>query len=326
MPLVSVCIPTYNTARYLSQAIESVLSQDYEDYELVICDNASTDDTPEVCARYQHSRVRYLRFEVNLNQPGSFNRCLDQARGEYITLLHADDCLLPGFMADRVKRLSDYPEAGFVFGAARIIDAVGAMVSLSAPWPEDKLFARQELLASLLCGCVVKPPTVMLRRSAVDIVGAFRTDLTWGHDWEWNLRFAERFAVLYASSALAAYRDHDDSGTAEVLSAARNGWQERLILRETLSRLARTDARLRQLRRPAFKALARRHMYFGDRFLLEGRTSVARYNLWCAALADPRMLIRPTFWALLVGSLGPAGFYADYRKVRNGIQNDAERS
>jgi len=319
MPLVSVCIPTHNTARYLPEAIDSVLGQDFEDYELVVCDNASNDGTSEICAQYADVRFRYLRFDEKLNQAGSFNRCLQNARGQYITILHADDCLLPGFIADRVKRLSDSPAAGFAFGAVRIIDEVSEPVSTKPPFSEDKLFNRGELLDALVCGCVVCPPSLMFRKSAADCVGPFRTDLTWGHDWEWALRLAEHFPCIYASSPAAAYRVHDDSGTAEVLSAAKNGSQERLILRETLSRLERNARRRDGLRARAFKALARRHMNFGEQSLLAGHTAVARYNLWYAALADPLMLVRPTFWAILLGSLGPASMYGGYRKLRDAI-------
>src|SRR5262245_53656708 len=99
---VSVCIPTYNTARYLPTAVESVLAQEYRNYELVICDDGSTDNTPELCKQYDDPRVRYVRTPGKSGQGGIFNRCLEEARGELVTLLHADDYFLPGFLEDRV--------------------------------------------------------------------------------------------------------------------------------------------------------------------------------------------------------------------------------
>src|SRR5215470_4210186 len=139
MPKISICIPTYNTARYLPETIESVLQQEFADYELVICDNASTDDTPQICRRYKDERLRYVRFEELTNQSGNFNRCLKEAKGEYLTLLHADDFLLPGYMADRVKRLDGHEGAGFVFGAVKIVDAIGMVTSVNKLWPEDRV-------------------------------------------------------------------------------------------------------------------------------------------------------------------------------------------
>ncbi len=316
MPRVSICIPTYNTARYLPTAIESVLSQDFEDYELVICDDVSSDETPEICRSYKDSRLRYLRFETNAKQAGNFNRCLDEARGEFITLLHADDFFLPGFLSDRVERLSRDPRLGFVFGAVRVVDAEGAETSTSRQWPLDRTFAPAELLESLLFGCIVCPPSMMVRRECQQRAGLFRTDLTWGHDWEWAIRLAENWAVSYASEPLAAYRVHDASGTAEQLDAAKNGYQERRILGDTFARITKSDKRFHDLKRPAFQALSLRHMYFAEQALMAGRRRATRNNLWYAAQADPRMLTRPTFWAMLLSSAGSVKLYSRYRALR----------
>jgi len=317
MPRVSVCIPTYNSARYLRKAIESVLEQEFADYELVICDNASTDETPELCRHYEDSRIRYVRFSDLANQAGNFNRCLNEVKGEFFTLLHADDFFLPGFLADRVRRLSEHPETGFVFGAVKVVDSAGEVAGIKSQWAEDRHFALGELLEPLLIGCIVCPPSMMVRTSCAARTGQFRTDLTWGHDWEWALRLAGCCAAAYASETLAAYRVHGASGTAEILNTARNGHQERQILKETFARLSVEDKRWGRLRRAAFRALSRRHMYFAELGLLEGQRKVARNNLYYAARADSVMLTRPTFWALLLGSLGPTGLYTRYREVRN---------
>lgn len=319
MPKVSVCIPTHNGARYLREAIDSVFQQEFEDYELVICDNASKDDTPEICRSYSDHRLRYLRCEEGVNQGGNFNRCLTEARGEYVTILHADDSILPGFVMDRVKRLEDRPTLGFVFGAVRIIDENGLVTSTSSQWVEDRDFGRGELLDSLLFGCIVSPPSLMVRRSSAERVGSFRTDLTWGHDWEWTLRLAEQCSACYTSEPLAAYRVHSESGTCEQLKTAKNGDQEERILRTVLARLEAGDRRFRKLRRPALRALSRRQMYFAEQALLEGRKQVARNNLWYAAKSDLKAVTRPTFWAMLVASAGSVLWYQHYRTLRDSV-------
>jgi glycosyltransferase involved in cell wall biosynthesis len=316
LPKVSVCIPTYNTARYLPEAIESVLRQDFEDFELVICDDVSTDETPEICRSYDDPRIRYIRYKENGRQAGNFNRCLQEAQGDYITLLHADDWLLPGFLRDRATRLSDDPGLGFVFGAVQIADAASNITSTSGRWTEDRSFGPAELLEPLLYGCILSPPSLMVRKSCSTQAGLFRSDLTWGHDWEWALRLAEHCGAYYVSAPLSVYRVHDASGTAEILNAAKNGEQERRVLKETLERLAKADGRFRKLRRPVFRALSLRHMYFAEQALFDGRRPVVRNNLYYASLADALMLTRPTFWALLLGSFGPARLYARYKALR----------
>jgi glycosyltransferase involved in cell wall biosynthesis len=323
MPKVSICIPTYNTARYLPETIESVLAQDFTDYELVICDDVSSDNTPEICARYNDPRIRYIRYRENAKQAGNFNRCLDEAQSEFLAILHADDFWLPGFLADRVKRLTDNPKLGFVFGTVQIVDADSNLLSTSGRWPEDHLFEVGGLLEALLFGCIVCPPSLMVRKASADRAGKFRTDLTWGHDWEWALRLAEQNAAYFASEPLAAYRVHDGSGTAEQLSAAKNGFQERRILQDTFARLAANENRLHKLKRPAFAALSRRHMYFAEQSLLAERRAVARNNLWYAALADASMIVRPTYWALLLGSVAPINLYNQYRALRGSMATPA---
>lgn len=317
MPKVSICIPTYNTACYLPEAIESVLAQDFTDYELVICDDVSSDNTPEICAGYQDPRIRYIRYRENAKQAGNFNRCLEEARSEFLAILHADDYWSPGFLSDRVKRLTENPELGFVFGAVQIVDAESNLLSIGRCWSEDQQFERCDLLEALLFGCIVCPPSLMVRTERAHQAGKFRTDLTWGHDWEWALRLAEQNAAYFASEPLAAYRVHDGSGTAEQLSAAKNGFQERRILQDTFARLAANGNRFHHLKRPAFAALSRRHMYFAEQALLAERRSVARNNLWYAALADASMIVRPTYWALLLGSIAPIKLYDQYRALRN---------
>jgi len=316
MPTVSVCIPAYNMARYLPFAIESVLNQEFRDFELVICDDASTDSTPDICRRYDDSRVRYLRTAGKSGQGGAFNRCLQEARGEFVTILHHDDYFLPGFLQNRVARFRSDSRLDFVFGAIQMIDAQGQHSSISRNWQEDRFFAVGELLEPMLYACILCPPSLMIRKSCLDRVGNFRTDLTWGPDWEWDLRLTERCAGYYCSAALAAYRVHDQSGTAEQLNAAKNGPQERRILQETFARLASQNPAIASLKRPVYKALARRHMFFAGEALAGNRKSVARSNLWYAFLADGTMALRPTFWAFLLGATGPTCFFTVYRSLR----------
>lgn len=313
---VSICIPTYNCAKYLATTIDSVLAQNFDDYELVICDDGSTDGTQELCAGYDDPRIRYLRGEKPSGQAGNFNRCLREARGEYLTILHADDYFLPGFLRDRVSRLDADAELGLVFGTVQVVDGDGKEVSCDGRWNEDRRFEKGGLVEPLVHGCIVCPPSMMVRRSCVPEVGEFRTDLTWGHDWEWALRLAEQCACQYAAEPLAAYRAHDESGTAEQLSAAKNGPQERRILQETLARIAPHNGQAGELRRSAFRALSRRHMYFAEQALFDGKRPAARSNLYYAVLADMKLLAKPTYWALLAGSIGTVGLYRGYRRIR----------
>jgi glycosyltransferase involved in cell wall biosynthesis len=302
--------------RFVGEAIASVLQQEWSDFEVIVCDDASTDETATVVSQVHDPRVRYRRFEDRAGQAGSFNRCLESGAGEYLILLHADDLLLPGFVSDRVSRLQARPDAAFVFGAVRVIDAEGRTIGVNAPWPGDRTFASREILQELLLACVVCPPSVMVRRRNAQSAGPFRQDLTWGHDWEWTIRLAATGGASYAAEPAAAYRVHDGSGTAEMLKAARNGAQERRILKDAIASLSRSDPSFRRVRRDAFACLARRQLYYAHLALGRGQPAVARTNLGWAARADLRLTARPTLWLLLLATFGLPTPYAGWARLR----------
>src|SRR5919198_4963080 len=107
MSTITVAIPTYNQARYLADAIDSALAQSRPPDEILVVDNGSTDDTPAVASRYPG--VRYIR-QTNQGICGSSNRCIQEARGDYLVLLHSDDRLLPNHLATSERALTDHSD------------------------------------------------------------------------------------------------------------------------------------------------------------------------------------------------------------------------
>ncbi len=314
LPRVSFCIPVYNGGRYIRQAIESVLVQEPADWELLIFDNASTDDTADVCRSFNDPRLKHLHFADHTGQAGNFNRCLQQAQGDFITMLHADDRLLPGFLQPRLEAFERMPELAYVFGPVQMIDATGRPTVVRSRWEGERCLAAIEVVEALLFGAVVCGPTVLFRAEAGRGAGLYRTDFTWGHDWEWNIRLAEQGPAYHLSGAHAEYREHEQSGTAAELNAGRNGSQERMILKELFARFK--EPRLQGHRKAAFDSLALRHLNFAGRALDRGLKPVARRNVSDAFAAAPRFLAKPTFWALLAGAFVSPSLYTFYRGLR----------
>ena len=115
IPKVSVVIPTYNYAGFLDETIQSVLSQTYTDYELIIVDNHSTDNTEEVVKKYLHdSRIKFYRNPSNLGLVGNWNRCLELASGEYIKFLCADDKFHPRILEKYVPIMDQFPNVSLI--------------------------------------------------------------------------------------------------------------------------------------------------------------------------------------------------------------------
>lgn len=118
-PHVSVILPTYNSAHFLPRAIDSVLQQNFDDYELLVLDNASTDATPEIVARYSDPRVRAVRHQLNLGMVGNINYGIDDARGRLGVILCADDHWSPDFLSRSIASQRARPGLTFTNSMVR---------------------------------------------------------------------------------------------------------------------------------------------------------------------------------------------------------------
>ena len=123
--LVCVCIPTYNAAATIREALESILAQTYPNLIVHVSDNASTDDTLKVIESIADPRVMIHRHTENIGGEGNFNRCIQYAEGEYTAIFHADDIYEPDMLAKQAAFLESHPEAGAVFTEASLIDETG---------------------------------------------------------------------------------------------------------------------------------------------------------------------------------------------------------
>jgi len=134
-PLVSIGLPVYNGERYLEEAIDSVLEQTYEDFELVLLDNASTDRTPEICRAYaaRDNRVRYHRNEQNIGHTGNVNRAVRLARGRYYRQHHDDDVLVPQCVERCVEVLENRPAVVLCHTETKVVDEQGVPREVKRP-------------------------------------------------------------------------------------------------------------------------------------------------------------------------------------------------
>ncbi len=129
-PRVSIGLPIYNAERYLRGALDGILSQTYHDFELIICDNASTDSTPQICHEYaaKDPRIRYYRNHVNLGVSRNFNRAFELSTGEYFKWCAHDDLLAADYVEKCVKVLDENPDVVLCYSKARSINEHGEEV------------------------------------------------------------------------------------------------------------------------------------------------------------------------------------------------------
>jgi glycosyltransferase involved in cell wall biosynthesis len=215
MPRVSIIIPTYNRAGLLRQAIESVLAQTYRDFETVVADDGSTDDTAQVIAGYGRA-VTHVPLP-HLGQPAATrNSGLRVAQGEYIAFLDSDDLFLPDKLARQVPALEADPTIGMVYSNGLYFrhdpKQPTGHVQDGLPTPSGQIFA------DLLRGNMLAPPVVLIRRSCLERVGPFdeRPDFRAVEDFDLWLRVAAGFPVLYVPGDVAAIRRHSQSISRDV--------------------------------------------------------------------------------------------------------------
>lgn len=234
--LLSIIVPCFNQGQYLGQAIESVLGQGGDDFELVVVDDGSTDDTREVAESFV-DRITLISQE-NAGLPAARNRGLAAGRGEWVLFLDSDDYLAPDFIEQFRQASSDSPDADLLIGRHQVLNETGA---LSPPLPQPHI--PDDAFHHLLRGNRMPCHTVVVRKSVVDEMGGFDPALTALEDWDLWLRIAaggHRFRPM--PEAIAIYRRYEGSMSRDVQRMTENA-------RRVLARFSETHPRCGQCRR-----------------------------------------------------------------------------
>jgi glycosyltransferase involved in cell wall biosynthesis len=244
-PRVSILVPTYNSERWILEALDSALAQTYEDTEIVVSDNASTDGTIELVRSLKDERLRVHVRDHNIGPVGNHNALLCLARGSYLKFLHADDMLLPHCVSAMVSIAEDEPGIGLVFATREVFsdDTHDSdwIAAFSNPHEHFRCLERVndgrplalELLASGFVNWFGEPSAVLLSREAIERVGMFSPRLHGIQDLDLWLRVALVFKVGFLAEHLVRYRHHGLSLTATNLSTHAD-WLDPLWLAESI--------------------------------------------------------------------------------------------
>ncbi len=197
MPKVTVCIPTYNRSHYLQYAVNSVLQQTYGDFELIICDDGSTDDTPEIVRKFNDSRIQYLRHEKNIGRSCNMKSGFLAAKGEYFVKFDDDDGLTPEFLAKTVKILDEFPDIDFVCTNHWVINSKGerdliATEANAKKWRKTELKLGQipNLLEETFSKQSLQVGSTLFRLNCLKEVDFMRTEADGCEDFDLLVRLA----------------------------------------------------------------------------------------------------------------------------------------
>jgi hypothetical protein len=212
IPKVTVCIASYNHAKYLPATLESVLSQDFSGFEVILVDDGSSDNSFEVAESYAKvdSRIRVFRHPGNANRgiSATWNKIVSESQGMYLAWIGSDDLWYPEMLTAMMSMLDDHADIGLGYAYADVVDGDGNRIA-GKRVGEDITLSDMPIL-DMICRDPVPGLTAIVRRVCIDAVGPFHEDLVCS-DWEMWIRIMLRWKVGFVSRSVGAYRIHDSN-------------------------------------------------------------------------------------------------------------------
>ncbi|MHB8104029.1 MAG: glycosyltransferase family 2 protein [Dehalococcoidales bacterium] len=208
MPLVSIIMNCYNSARYLREALDSVFRQTFKDYEIIFWDNQSTDDSPKIAQSYGRP-LKYFRGEAFLPLGAARNKAIEKASGKYIAFLDCDDIWLPEKLTKQVAQLEANNALGLVYSDCYLIDSAGQS-------SEETFFNRVHPSKGMAFnGLFQQNPipllTAVITREALEKVGTFNPKYEIAEEYDLWLRIAQHYPIDFIDQPLGKYRFHSQS-------------------------------------------------------------------------------------------------------------------
>lgn len=202
MKKISIVMPVHNGEKYISQAIESVLQQSYENWELIIVNDCSTDGTSRIINDYEKkvTRIRVYNNDRNLKLPATLNVGFGYAKGEYFTWTSDDNILLPQFLEVLNRYLNDNEQVDFVYSDYIGIDSEGNELGVRHMLEPENMIYKNSVGASFL-----------YRRKIYDEIGGYSPEWFLVEDYEYWLRVYKQYRMMHVEDILYQYRFHDQS-------------------------------------------------------------------------------------------------------------------
>jgi len=300
MPKVSVIIPTYNSARYITAAVESVLAQTFTDYELIVVDDGSTDETRQVLQQYE-GKLTYI-YQENQGRSAARNTGIGAASGDYIAFLDSDDLWLPKKLECQVPILDHHPAVALVYSQLLYIDSRGNPVRFRGKWvygDDESRIIIADRCKDLFLGCVVSGggSNAVVRRSLLDEVGLFDEALSYPEDWDLWLRLSRKGPFAYIPEPLGYYRVYGWSKVLAIEASERLVAQHLRIIEKAVAAWDGDTDERDQLRAQAVATIYTRAALANFQL---GRALQGQSHLEKAMMSDPGMISRERLIQLAV--------------------------
>jgi glycosyltransferase involved in cell wall biosynthesis len=279
-PEVSICVPMYQAARWITEALHSAFAQTHEDLEVVVVDDASSDGSADIVDRLADPRLRLVRNANRRGEIGNHNRCLELARGRLIKFLDQDDTLAPNCVERMAGVFRKYPSVGLVFSRRSIVWN-GVPDEAARAWTEEFGAVQEHFsrIAEINSGrelfddwvrrgfgrnWIGEPSNVMVRRSCFERLGGFSSRVAMDMDTDMWFRTLFYYDAGFVDEALAIRRLHSYSSTAESERSGR-GWLDRVWMADGM--LTYPEVRTAM---PAVEAIRRERLQTAIRIAASG--------------------------------------------------------
>lgn len=240
-PRWTIAIPTFNGAQFIAEAVRSVLAQTDDDFELIVCDDGSKDDTLAIVQETCGDRARVVGNSTGqpLGLAGNWNRCVAEASGDWVTILHQDDLLEPTFLARHRAIVSLHQDVGLILGPVTMIDPTGQPIDsddVDFTWPDRfVVWPPQALSRVLVTGNPIRCPGVSFRRDLHERIGGFDSRWKYLLDWDFWYRAGQVSAVAFVEIPLARQRWHQASETHKLARGTIDLEENAILMRSILA-------------------------------------------------------------------------------------------
>jgi len=303
LPLVTVITPAYNQGIFLRDTIESVLSQDYPNIELLVLNDGSTDDTEKILQEYT-GRIKW-ETQKNMGQTATINKGWRQTNGEIITWLNSDDTYLPGAVKAGVDYLLAHPETGIVFADSVFTEADGTHLERTRPVP---IFNYKNFVTG--CENPISQPSSFIRREVLTKAGELDPTFYYFMDWDFWLRVGLYYPIVHIDGVWSTYRLHAESKT---VSQSKKAAPELLYMYNKFFSREDLPADIKSLKKKAMM-----NMYFtsGSYYLTgEDRKSAAKMARAAIAENPSGLFSFKSIHKFLYCSFGGSSWYKGLKKI-----------
>jgi glycosyltransferase involved in cell wall biosynthesis len=209
--MISICIPTYNRAKFLENLLDILINLPLPSYEIIVVDNHSTDYTCDIFKQSKYQKIKFFQNSENIGMTNNWNRCIELSSGKYIIIIHSDDSVSPDLFRNYLEAIKLHPDAGLVFSYPYIINEENEIIGIDKRLKGGLIFRGKRLYEILIPYNILSASGVLIKRDCLEKLGYFDNTLSYLPDHDMWLRITSHYPAIYINKPLSSYREHSEN-------------------------------------------------------------------------------------------------------------------